>query len=894
MRNRAVVAALFASAICGSAAFSATYPPVSSSVVTIKGDWFGHTTPSAQYRAYQNPGDTFRIICPEPCAVDPNVIAGFHFGFSQAQQLTVQFFGLDILPSLKPMDLHIANDTWCGSYQPGFTGDSSVYPAYSGLTTAYGCFWYANRPDFFEPFTADNVASVSYHLLTVHEYSHPVFFGRHYFSYEDVVKAASFDVSGIGGAAPITDPCAAHLYDVSQGRLIWSLCHLNGFSYADFPPAMQQLDALFQSGHGAIDQGVPNTTSVYQFRKILNGVLGGDTRDAFLSSLIAPGEVEDDATLPGGGGVAWFLGGWISLDLPPQAVVGSPAVHVAALYSLPVGATFANLDFNTIYSFTPAPGFSKPATLRIKYDPSLLNYGFVPAIREETLKLYRLVGNSWQAVAGSRVDTINSEVVAPVTSLGTFGVFGATSSPVGKSLYLSGIGAVMGANGSNFRTALQIHNGDLSGSSGRLIFHAPGNPADGHSVSYSLNSGSTATYPDLGTSFGASGLGSLEIAPSSGQAPVVTARIFNDSGAAGTSGFSEEASKESSALSAGDSAVLLAPPDLAAQRFNIGVRPLGQGVSLSITIRSAAGTVIATLNRSFPANALDQESSQQFAPGVAFSGNESLTIQITAGSAFVFGVAVDNKTNDTSFEAGRNLAFAPVADASIEYVPAVGSLPGANGANFRTSFQIHNSAATAVSGKLVYHPAGQAAASGDPSIAYSLAPGQTRAFADLLSAFGLTGLGTLDVVSSSGPPPLALARVFNDLGAGGGLGLAEEAATAAEVLKAGDHADVIIPPDLSKQRVNIGVRSFGAATLAVTLSDQNGRFVGSRPLLRTIPAGQFQQYSLQAFLGAGVAIPAGGSIRIEVIGGQALVYGSVVDNATNDSSYQLARRLPFI
>ena len=892
MRKQVVAAALVALVIPRARAFATTYPPVASTVVTIKGDWFGHTTPSAQYRAYQNPGDTFRIVCPEPCPVDPNVIAAFHFGFSQAQAKTVQFFGLDILPSLRPMDLHIANDTWCGSYQPGFTGDSSVYPASSGLTTAYGCFWYADRPDFFEPFTADNVAQVSYHLLTVHEYSHPIFFGRHYFSYEDVVKAASFDVSGVGGAAPITDACSDHLFDVSQGRLIWSLCHSNGFSYADLPAAMQQLDALFQSGHGAIEQGVPNTTSAYQFRKILNGILGSDTRDAFLSSLIAPGEVEDDATLPGGGGRAWFLGGWVSLDLPPQAVAGSPSVHVAALYSLPVGATLPNLDFNTIYAFTPAPGFSKPATLRVKYDPSLLNYGSVPAIREDTLKLYRLVGNSWQAVAGSRVDTINSEVVAPVTSLGTFGVFGSTTSPVGKSLYLSGIGAVMGANGSNFRTALQIHNGGTGASSGTLVFRAPGNPADGKPLAYSLRFGETQSIADLVTAFGATGLGSLEIAPSSGQAPVVTARIFNDSGAAGTSGFSEEAAKESAALSAGDSAALLAPPDLSAQRFNIGVRPLGQGASLSVAVRNASGALIATVNRSFAANALDQESSSAFLPGIVLAGNESLTIKITAGSAFVFGVAVDNRTNDTSFEAARNLAFAP-GDGAIEYMPAVGSLPGANGANFKTSFQIHNVSPSAVSGKLVYHPAGRSAAAGDPSIAYSLAAGQTLSFPDLLAAFGLTGLGTLDIVPGSGPPPLALARVVNDLGPAGGLGLAEEAVTAAEVLKAGDHADVIIPADLAKQRINIGVRTFEPALLAVTVSDADGFFRGTRPILKALSAAEFQQFSLQEFLGAD-AIPAGGSIRIEVIRGEAFVYGSVVDNVTNDSSYQLARRLPYI
>jgi hypothetical protein len=868
---------------------AATYPAVSSTVITIHGDWFGHTAPTAQYRAYQNPGDTFRIVCPEPCPVDPNVIAAFHSGFAQAAQQTVQFFGLDILPSLKPIDLHIANDTWCGNFHEGLTGDSSTYPAYSGLSTAYGCFWYADRTDFFEPFTAENVAQVSYHLLTVHEYTHPIFFGRHFYSYEDFAKTASFFVSGIGGAPPIRDACDDSLSPINQGRLPWAMCKINGFSYSRLPAAMQQLDALYRSGAGKIDQGVPPKTSVFQFRKILNGLLGSDTRDAFLSTLIPPGQVEDDAALPGAGGEARFFGGYASLEVSPQAVSGNPSVHAAAVYSLPVGAGFANLDFNSIYAFTPAIAFSRPVTLRIKYDPSLLN----PPVPEETLKLYELVNDKWQAVPGARVDTFHSEIVAPVTGLGTFGFFGATTSAAGKSLFVSGVGSVRGAGGSNFRTSLQIHNGGLDSSAGSLVFHAPGNPADGHSVPYALRYGETATFDDVLAAFGATGLGSLEIAPSSGQAPVTSARIFNDAGAAGTAGFSEEAAKESSALRAGDVAVLLAPPDPSAQRFNVGVRPLPEGVTLSITVRNAAGAVVATRIRSFPGTILDQESEAAFVPGIVYSGNESFILAVTAGRAFVYGVAVDNRTNDTSYQAGRVLAFARALPGSVEYVPAVGSLAGSHGANFRTAFQIHNASPAPVTGKLLFHPAGRAVSAADPALAYALAAGQTISYPDLLPAMGQTGLGTLDVISASGPPPLVLARVINDLGPGGALGLAEEGATASDWLKPGDVADLLIPPDLGKQRINIGVRTFGAATLAITLSDKNGFFQGGRPLLvKALPAVQFQQYALSDFLG-GATLPPGGSIRIDVLGGEVLVYGSIVDNVTNDSGYQLARRQPY-
>ena len=878
-------AALFAAT-----ASAGAFPPVASKIITIKGDWFGHTSPAVQYVAYQNPGDTFRIVCPNPCPVDPDVIAAFHSGFAQAAQQTIQFFGLDILPALKPIDLHIANDTWCGSYQPGFTGDSSTYPASSGLTTAYGCFWYADRPDFFEPFTAENVSRVSYHLLTVHEYTHPIFFGRHFWSYEDFAKASSFFVSGVAGAPPIRDACDDDLYPINQGRLPWALCHDDGFSYAKLPAAMQQLDALFRSGEGAIDQGIPPETSVFQFRKILNGVIGSDTRDAFLSILLPPDQVEDDAALPAAGGSAWFLGGWAVLELPPHAIAANTAEHVAAVYSLDATETIANLDFNSIYVFSPAVAFSKPVTLRIKYDPSLLPTG----VREETLTVYRVVNDRWQAVPGARVDTLHSEIVAPVAALGTFGFFGATASPVGHSLFLSGVGSVKGAGGASFKTALQLHNGGLNAASGTLVFHAPGNPADGHSVPYSLNFGATETLDDLLAVFGATGLGSLEVVPASGQAPVASARIFADGGAAGTSGFSEEAIKESAALSAGDTTVLLAPSDPAAQRFNVGVRPLAEGVTLSIAVRNAAGAVIANRVRSFPGTALDQESLSSFVSGVVFSGDESLTITVTAGRGYVYGVAVDNTTNDTSFQAGRILAFAPTADGAVVWVPAVGSLPRAHGANFKTAFQLHNASASAVSGRLVYHPAGRSAAPGDPSLAYALAAGQTRSYPDLPAAMGQSGLGTLDVVSASGPPPIALARVVNDLGPGGTLGLAEEVATVSDVLKPGDHADILIPGDLSKQRINVGVRTFSAANLAIVLSDENGFFPGGRELLlvKTLPANQFQQYALSDFLG-GAVLPPGGSVRVEVIGGQALIYASTADNVTNDSSYQLARRQPY-
>ena len=328
-----------------------TFPAVPSTVFSISGDQLGHSTPAAQYRAYQNPGDTFRVVCPEPCPVDPNTIYAFCSGFSQAKNQLIQLMGVDSLPSLQPFDAHIANDTWCGNYVTGLTGDAGQYPAYSGRTGAFGCFWYANRDNFFEPFQPQFVSTVAYHLLTVHEYTHTIFFGRHYASYEDMAKAASFYVSGDGGTPPITDACTMSLDLVNGGKLLWALCQLNGFTYAKLPAAMQQMAAASLAGQNTTMLG-SNVTTIYSFRKILSNVLGSDTSDAFLTAKLYPNQVGDDASLPSGGGRVSLLDGWMSLQVPPGSVAANAGFHVEQVYSAP---NLPNLDFANIYNFTPGP-----------------------------------------------------------------------------------------------------------------------------------------------------------------------------------------------------------------------------------------------------------------------------------------------------------------------------------------------------------------------------------------------------------------------------------------------------------------------------------------------------------------------------------------------------------
>jgi len=865
-----------------------TFPSVPSTVFSLSGDQNGHTTPTVQYRAYQNPGETFRVVCPEPCPVDPNTLYAFYSGFKQAKDQLIQLMGVDSIASNQPFDAHIANDTWCGNFATGLTGDAGVYTATSGRTGSFGCFWYANRDDFFEPFQPQFVSTVAYHLLTVHEYTHTIFFGRHFASYEDMAKAASFYVTGEGGTPPITDACTMSLDLVSGGKLLWALCQLNGFTYAKLPAAMQQMAAASLAGQGTIAPG-SNVTSIYTFRKILSNVLGSDTSDAFLTAKLYPNQVADDGSLPSGGGRLSLMDGWMSLQVPAGAVPANAGFHVDEVYSAP---NFPNLEFATIYNFTPGPiVLQHPVQVTVKYDPSTLPSG----VFEGTLKAYQIVGGLWQLLPGSRVDVTQQTVSVPVSSLGTLGFFGSTTSPTSDpAQIIPVVGSVQGASGSSFKTALQIHNRTTSPISGKIIFHPAGTSgsASDPSISYSLVSRNSKSYADLLPAFSQSGLGSIDVIPATGETPEFSTRVFNDAGAAGTSGFTEEAIKPAAALAPGDHAVLLTPPSLVTQRFNIGIRTLSQGAALTVNVRNSAGTVIQTLTKSYQPNYFEQRGSADFLPGVSLVGNESIEFVVTSGSIIAYGAPTDNITNDPSVQIARSTALAGGATGDTVYVTVVGSTQGGQGSFFKTAVQIHNPGSSPISGNFIFHRAGATGNASDPSLTYSLQPGETKSYADLPATMGQSGLGSLDVVSSSGPPPLVVSRVFNDAGAQGTSGLTEEAADFAGGLQAGDYAILLVPPDLTQQRLNIGIRTLGrGAVLTVGASTATAGFTKA-DFIKSYPATWFEQVSASAFLG-GATLLGGETIVIHVESGNAILYGAATDNKTNDPSVQFARRLPY-
>jgi len=234
------------------------------------------------------------------------------------------------------------------------------------------------------------------------------------------------------------------------------------------------------------------------------------------------------------------------------------------------------------------------------------------------------------------------------------------------------------------------------------------------------------------------------------------------------------------------------------------------------------------------------------------------------------------------------VSVVPVAQ--TRYIPVVGSTPGSFGSFFKTSAQFFNAKSTAVSGKIVFHTQNASGSSTDPSLAYSIQPGKSLSFADLLPAMGIaSGLGSADLVADPGSAfPTALLRVFNDAGAAGTTGLAEEPMAAGDALQNGQTGALIAPAD-QKFRLNIGVRTLEqGVSMTLTVRDKDGNVV--KTTTKTYGPTFFTQIGSAAMLD-GYALVGGETITIQVTAGSAFIYGSTTDNTTQDPSVQFAKKV---
>jgi len=214
------------------------------------------------------------------------------------------------------------------------------------------------------------------------------------------------------------------------------------------------------------------------------------------------------------------------------------------------------------------------------------------------------------------------------------------------------------------------------------------------------------------------------------------------------------------------------------------------------------------------------------------------------------------------------------SEAVAEMLPVVGSAAGI-GTFFRTDLQLLNPINQTIKGKLVFHPATGVASPGDPSIDYNYSALTSTSIPDIVAFMGQSGLGSLDVVPSSGPPPRIVARIYSDNGTAGTAGFTMDSFAPDQALRRNVTYLMPVAADLTAFRMNVGIRTLeDGVTIAINH--------GATSVIKTYAANHFEQGTLAAFLGEQPAVNS--LYRITIQSGSAFIYTTTTDNRTNDTT----------
>lgn len=257
-----------------------------------------------------------------------------------------------------------------------------------------------------------------------------------------------------------------------------------------------------------------------------------------------------------------------------------------------------------------------------------------------------------------------------------------------------------GAYGSFYRTSLQLHNPYGYVARGRIVFHPSQTEGDSSDPSLSFSLGgdgpSSLFIPDIVSAVGGSGLGSIDLVVSTaappgfwnlsgkkvedsnrrsivgpqytptplpfGLPPSAVARIVNEGNSSDRPGFTQTPIDPTSTsdpliFRGGSAALLLAPPDLTASRFNVGVRTLFRGAWLLVKVAGKKG-VRSSINRFYPPTWFEQVDAGIFA-GISIEPGDVLYITVYRGDVIIYGAATDNASNDASIQWAQRVERLP-------------------------------------------------------------------------------------------------------------------------------------------------------------------------------------------------------------------------------------------
>lgn len=268
----------------------------------------------------------------------------------------------------------------------------------------------------------------------------------------------------------------------------------------------------------------------------------------------------------------------------------------------------------------------------------------------------------------------------------------------------------------------------------------------------------------------------------------------------------------------------------------------------------------------------DGQNSEEGNPVHFYDGAGTFSVSLTASNA---------NGNDTSaMEIAVLPDDGPVLD-QLVFLPAAANISGEGSSFFVTTADVHNSGTASVMYRLLWLPRNTNNSDPITSGIFTLEPGSSRRFENLLlDAFGLeTGAGAVAVQSNSADIEI-VSRTFNQ-GLEGTFGQSLPGVPADQLVPAGTRARILFLTENTDFRSNLGLFNGTQSALTVQweLFDSSGNSLttGSRNLP---PYGNFQlNRALQDFAPIEAAYA---DIWTSTSGGAITCYGSVLDEVSSD------------
>jgi hypothetical protein len=215
-----------------------------------------------------------------------------------------------------------------------------------------------------------------------------------------------------------------------------------------------------------------------------------------------------------------------------------------------------------------------------------------------------------------------------------------------RTTFVPVVGRAAGAHGSTFVTSAQLSNPGEHPASGHLVFHPAGVEASASDPFYAYRLGpyESLALPDLMTSIGTVGIGSLEIVPDEGPAPASTIRIES-----GVNSVVVPAVGPDALLTKGMHSAVKMPSGQNRFRTNVGVRAFESGATIWVCMHQPDGTYIRGFTREFAPNTLLQMSIADLYEGPV-EPDQMVMFTVNAGSAVIYVSTVENNGSSSTLQ----------------------------------------------------------------------------------------------------------------------------------------------------------------------------------------------------------------------------------------------------